>query len=122
MLSVKNISINYSENRGTFLPGFMPKPHFLGQQWSMMAPGIPFVFGSQNDIRYKAANKQWLTQNSSLNTLLKTNFSSNLTLRSTIEPIKQFRIALTANKTSSLNSQEYWRADSLGNFQSFSPI
>ncbi len=122
MLSVKNISVNYSENRGTFLPGFMPKPHFLGQQWSMMAPGIPFVFGSQNDIRYKAANNQWLTQNSSLNTLFKTNFSSNLTLRSTIEPIKQFRIELTANKTSSLNSQEYWRADSLGNFQSFSPI
>ena len=42
MLSVKNVSINYSENRGTFLPGFMPKPHFLGQQWSMMAPGLPF--------------------------------------------------------------------------------
>jgi cell surface protein SprA len=122
MLGVKNISVNYSENRGTFLPGFMPKPHFLGQQWSMMAPGIPFVFGSQNDIRYRAASEGWLTTNPSLNTLFKTNFSSNLTLRSTIEPIKQFRIELTANKTKSLNSQEYWRADSLGSFQSFSPI
>jgi len=122
MLGVKNISVNYSENRGTFLPGFMPKPHFLGQQWSMMAPGLPFVFGSQNDIRYMAASEDWLTTNPSLNTLFKTNFSSNLTLRSTIEPIKQFRIELTANKTTSLNSQEYWRADSTGSFQSFSPI
>ena len=92
MLSVKNVSINYSENRGTFLPGFMPKPHFLGQQWSMMAPGLPFVFGSQDDIRYKAASEGWLTTNSSLNTLYKTNFSSNLTLRSTLEPVRQFRI------------------------------
>lgn len=122
MLSVKNVSINYSENRGTFLPGFMPKPHFLGQQWSMMAPGLPFVFGSQNDIRYKAASEGWLTTNPSLNTLYKTNFSSNLTLRSTLEPFRQFRIELTANKSRSLNSQEYWRADSLGSFQSFSPI
>lgn len=122
MLSVKNVSINYSENRGTFLPGFMPKPHFLGQQWSMMAPGLPFVFGSQNDIRYKAASEGWLTTNPSLNTLYKTNFSSNLTLRSTLEPFRQFRIELTANKSRSLNSQEYWRADNLGSFQSFSPI
>ena len=29
---------------------------------------------------------------------------------------------LTANKSRSLNSQEYWRADNLGSFQSFSPI
>ncbi|MBC8267014.1 MAG: cell surface protein SprA, partial [Flavobacteriales bacterium] len=122
LLSVKNISVNYSENRGTFLPGFMPKPHFMGQQWSMMAPGLPFVFGSQNDIRYRAASEGWLTTNASLNTLFKTNYSSNLTLRSTVEPIKQFRIELTANKTKSLNKQEYWRADSLGSFRSFSPI
>ena len=122
MLSVKNISLNYSENRGTFLPGFMPKPHFLGQQWSMMAPGLPFIFGSQNDIRYRAASEGWLTTNTALNTLYKTNRSSNLTLRSTIEPFKRFRIELTANKTKSLNSQEYWRADSHGSFQSFSPI
>ena len=121
MLSVKNVSVNYSENRGTFLPGFMPKPHFMGQQWSMMAPGLPFVFGSQNDIRYRAASDGWLTGDTTLNTLYKTNFSSNLTLRSTVEPIKQFRIELTANKSKSLNSQEYFRAGNNGKFTSFSP-
>ena len=30
MLSVKNISLNYSENNGTFLPGYLNQPHFLG--------------------------------------------------------------------------------------------
>ena len=122
MLGMKNISVNYSENRGTFLPGFKPKPHFMGQQWSMMAPGLPFVFGSQKDIRQTAVNEGWLTTDSTLNTLYKTNFSNNLTLRSTVEPIKQFRVELTANKTKSLNKQEYWRAGSNGKFNSFSPI
>ena len=122
ILGVKNLSFNYSENVGTLLPGYMPKPHFMGQQWSMMAPGIPFVFGSQNDIRQKAASEHWLTNDTTLNTLYRTNHSNNFTLRSTVEPFKQFRIELTANKTKSLNRQEYWRADSEGSFQSFSPI
>ena len=54
--------------------------------------------------------------------MYKTNTSTNLTLRSTIEPIKQFRIELTANKTTSDNHTEYYRwDDDIDNFNSFSP-
>ena len=122
MLGVKNIAINYSENQGTFLPGFMNQPHFLGQDWGQRAPGIPFVFGSQQDIRYAAATNGWITRDTLLNTQYKTNKSINLTLRSTIEPIKQFRIELTANKNTSNNKNEYFRWDSQNNgFNSFNP-
>ena len=122
VLGVKNISINYSENRGTLLPGFIPQPSFFGQQWSSMAPSIPFVLGSQNEIRNIAANKGWITQDSSLNTQFKQNRSENLTLRSTVEPFNQFRIELNASKNTSSNNQEYFRWDNLQNgFNSFSP-
>ena len=122
MLGVKNIAINYSENQGTFLPGFMNQPHFLGQDWGQRSPGIPFVFGSQQDIRYTAANNGWITTDTLLNSQYKTNKSINLTLRSTVEPIKQFRIELTANKNSSNNNNEYFRWDSQNNgFNSFNP-
>jgi cell surface protein SprA len=54
--------------------------------------------------------------------MYKTNSSDNLTLRSTIEPIKQFRIELTANKTTSNNYTEYYRwDDNFEGFDSFSP-
>ena len=54
--------------------------------------------------------------------MYKTNTSTNLTLRSTVEPIKQFRIELTANKTTSDNHTEYYRwDDDIDNFNSFSP-
>ena len=43
VLSVKNISVNYSDNRGTFLPGYVSQPHFLGQDWAKLSPGLPFV-------------------------------------------------------------------------------
>ena len=122
VLSVKNISVNYSDNRGTFLPGYVSQPHFLGQDWAKLSPGLPFVFGSQNDLRYTAANKGWLTQDTTLNSMYRTNRSINLTLRSTLEPFKKFRIELTANKTYSNNSSEYFRWDSQNNqFNSYSP-
>ena len=123
MLSVKNISVNYSENKGIFLPGYLNQPHFLGQDWSALSPGLPFAFGSQRDIRNYAGNQGWITKDSTLNTLYKTNTSTNLTLRSTVEPIKQFRIELTANKTTSHNETEYFRWDDLQDkFSHFSPM
>ena len=87
-----------------------------------MAPSIPFVLGSQSEIRNIAANKGWITQDSSLNTQFKQNRSENLTLRSTVEPFNQFRIELNASKNTSSNNQEYFRWDNLQNgFNSFSP-
>ena len=52
VLGVKNISVNITQNQGTFIPGFMPESHFFGQHWGEIAPGIPFVLGSQRDIRF----------------------------------------------------------------------
>ena len=122
-LSVKNISFNYSINNGTFIPGYMYQPHFLGQKWSKMSPGLPFAFGSQKDIRYTAGNNGWITKDTTLNTMYNRNNSVNLTLRSTLEPVKQFRIELTANKTTSNNMSEYFRWNTQdNNFMSYNPV
>mgnify|MGYP001157354789 FL=1 len=122
VFGVKNISVNLTQNEGTFIPGFMPEAHFFGQHWGEVAPGIPFVLGSQRDIRYIAGQNGWITQNENINTLFKRNSSSNLVLRSTVEPFNKFRIELTANKTQSLSEQEYYRwSDADNMFTSFSP-
>ena len=121
-LGIKNISFSYSQNRGTLLPGFLPQPKLLGQDWSTMAPSLPFVFGSQKDIRNLAGSSGWITQDTTLNSQYKQNSSTNLTFRSTVEPIKQFRIELNASKNTSSNNQEYFRWDNIYNgFNSFSP-
>ena len=109
ILSVRNISINYSQNQGTFLPGFIPESRFFGQSWGEIAPGIPFVLGSQKDIRAQASRNDWLTRNENMNTLYTSMSSSNLVLRSTVEPFNKFRIELSANRMQSLNHKEYYR-------------
>ena len=121
ILGVKNISVNLTQNQGTFIPGFLPESSFFGQHWGEIAPGIPFVLGSQRDIRFTAGDNGWLTQNENVNTLFKRNSSTNLVLRSTVEPINKFRIEFTANKTQSLNEQEFYRWSADDNmFASFS--
>ena len=123
-LLVKNISISYRQNQGVVLPGFNKKPHFFGQDWGAMAPGIPFALGSQNiDIRELSSQGGWLTSNTDLNQFFKLTNSETLNLRGTLEPIKGFRIELTANRTKTNNSQEIYKYDpNLGDYESFNTI
>ena len=123
-LLVKNLSISYRQNQGVVLPGFNKKPHFFGQDWDAMAPGIPFALGSQNiDIRELSSQGGWLTSNTNLNQFFKLTNSETLNLRGTLEPFKGFRVELTANRTKTNNVQEIYRFDSdLGDYDSFNSI
>ena len=57
LTSVKSIQLSFAENQGTVLPGYTPSVGFFGSS----KPTLGFVFGSQNDVRYEAAKKGWLT-------------------------------------------------------------
>ncbi len=123
-LLVKNLSVSYRQNQGVVLPGFNKKPHFFGQDWDAMAPGIPFVLGSQNiDIRELSSQGGWLTSNTNLNQFFRMTNSETINLRGTLEPIKGFRIELTANRVKTNNSEEIYRFDSEeGYYNSFNTI
>lgn len=122
LMSVKNISASYSRSQGTLLPGFKPSPTALGMDWVNEAPGWGFVFGSQKDIRSNLVQNSLLTSDSTLNLPYATRYNENLNIRVTLEPIKTFRIEMTAQRTYSINQQEYYRYDpSSDDFRSYSP-
>jgi cell surface protein SprA len=120
LMMVKRGTVTYTEGSGTLLPGFMPSPQVLGVYWPSNAPGIGFAFGSQKDIRYKAATEGWLTTDSALNQAYATKYTTNLSGRLSIEPLPGFKIELNADRTFARNHTEFFRADSLGEFASFS--
>ncbi|MEN8185737.1 MAG: cell surface protein SprA [Bacteroidota bacterium] len=62
LTSVKNIKVSYTENNGTFLPGFIPEMGLLGRSSynGGLAPTFGFVFGSQTNILNKALENGWL--------------------------------------------------------------
>ena len=120
-MMIRDVNITYSQNQGTTLPGYNRKPGFLGQDWSGLAPGLPFAMGAQINVEELAANSGWLTDDTALNQFFRVTNSENLNIRSTIEPFKGFRIDLTASKQKNTSRQEIFRADEDGVFQSYSP-
>lgn len=121
LMSVKNVSFNYSETNGTLLPGFKGTPEYigLGNVGGTTAPTFGFVFGDQTDIRNTAVERDWLVKNPLQNGQFSQTHSQNLNIRSTIEPLKNFRIELTATRTFSENHTEFFRYDTANGNNTF---
>ncbi len=99
---VKRIQINYSENNGTFLPGYLNTPGFVGT----LKPTLGFTFGSQSDIRELAARKGWLTIYDQFNQQYTEVTNRILDYSVNVEPIRDLKIDLTGNRTFSENLSE----------------
>lgn len=121
LMAFKDGNINYSETNGTMLPGFKPESGVLGNNWKANAPGLGFIFGSQEDLRYKAAANGWLSTDTLLNTAYLTRQTRNLTIKANLEPLRNLKIELTADRTESFNHQEYFKAAANGEFSSTFP-
>lgn len=111
LIGVKRITLNYSQNYGTTLPGFMDKPELLGLNTANTAPGWDFIFGYQPTYRWmdSIANNGLLSTATSLNYLFLQTYSENLDIRANVEPIKDFRLDINVNKSYSKNHTEYFK-------------
>nr|WP_315247241.1 cell surface protein SprA [uncultured Flavobacterium sp.] len=104
LTSVKNITLNFTENKGTVLPGYLPTSGFMG----FSKPTLGFIFGSQHDIRDEAARKGWLTTYQDFNQNYTTSKSQIFKGVANIEPITDLKIDLFANRTYSENFSEQY--------------
>ena len=101
-MMVRNVSINYRSSYQLTLPGFLPSvgDAFGQKKVGQMAPGLDFAFGMVGDNYIeKARNNDWLLCNDSIATPATTSRTDNLTLRATLEPVKDFKIDLSATRT-----------------------
>lgn len=101
-MMVRNVSINYRSSYQLTLPGFTPNvgDAFGQKKVGQMAPGLDFAFGMvDDDYIEKARNNDWLLCNDSIATPATTSRTDNLTLRATLEPVKDFKIDLSATRT-----------------------
>lgn len=101
-MMVRNVSINYRSSYQLTLPGFLPSvgDAFGQKKVGQMAPGLDFAFGMVgDDYIEKARNSDWLLCNDSIATPATTSRTDNLTLRATLEPVKDFKIDLSATRT-----------------------
>tara|TARA_B100000674_G_scaffold241319_1_gene198486 strand:- start:15131 stop:22354 length:7224 start_codon:yes stop_codon:yes gene_type:complete len=116
IMMLRNLSVNYSENNGTFLPGFMGESQALGMDVNkLFAPGYKFVLGSQEDILTHGIENKWFNESPNLITKVpqvsKTN-RQNLNARATIEPWKRFKINLSGTRSLTTNDNYFYQIDS----------
>jgi cell surface protein SprA len=102
---VKRIQFNYTENNGTFLPGYLPTPGFIGT----LRPTLGYTFGSQSDIRDIVARNGWLTVFPEFNQQYTEVTNKTLDYSMNLEPMRDLKIDLIGNRTFAENFNQNFR-------------
>lgn len=115
LMMVRKARFNYSENYTTVIPGFTPDASLLGLSNGFDAPGWNFVAGFQPGSEWldEAAAKGWITQRFELNQQVTRNYTQNFDAGITIEPFRDFKVDLSANRQYSRNNTELFKDQNL---------
>ncbi|ESU20057.1 gliding motility-related protein [Flavobacterium cauense R2A-7] len=115
--SLKTLQMNYTQNEGTMLPGYLQRVGFLGTS----KPTVGFVLGSQADVRYEAAKNGWLTYYPEFNQNFTQVKNKTLNVTGQLELFPDFKIDITADRVLSENYSEQYDVSADGQYNSRSP-
>ncbi|UPL48634.1 T9SS outer membrane translocon Sov/SprA [Hymenobacter sublimis] len=113
LMTARSINFTYTRSNGTLLPGYLPGTRFFGMNSDFDAPGVPFLLGRQYDLDnlyQRTYSRGWYTDSSQyLNTPLSSLLTEALTLRTTLEPFRDFVIQLDARRNKVENNEVFYR-------------
>ena len=107
---VKNVNVQYSVNNGSRLPGYMGEPLLVGldprHSWT---PGVGYVLGYNQDVVNDLLRYDLLSRDSLFNSPHQMSVNRNLSLQATVEPIRDFKIDITATQTYNTREEYYYK-------------
>lgn len=123
LMMLKSVNGTYNINESTSLSGFKPTAFLFGLDSGFNAPGIGFIFGSQDQgIKQRAARNGWIVRNPNLNSPFQQTFGTDLDIQADLQPLKDLRVQLTWNRGLNNQYQEIFRFDSdLDRFRTLTP-
>lgn len=116
LTSIRRVTFNYQENRGTYLPGYLPAVGVAGT----LKPSTGFIFGSQSDIRHEAARRGWLTLFPEFNEQFTQVSDKQLDIQANIELLPDLTIDLNGNRIFSETLSENYIVEN-GMYNSLTP-
>ena len=103
LMMVRKVDFTYRNTYAMSLPGFMPMVgDAFGQRSTdgLLSPGLDFALGFAGDDYIDKANERgWLLNSDSIATPATTNSTEDLSIKLTLEPFRDFKIDLNANRT-----------------------
>ena len=107
---VKDMNIQYNITNGSRLPGYMGEPKFIGLDprtyWS---PGLGYVLGYDMDIAETLLSHDLLSTDTLFNSLHEMTTNKTLSMQANVEPIRDFKIALTATQNYTSREEYYYK-------------
>ncbi|HET9569958.1 MAG TPA: cell surface protein SprA [Bacteroidales bacterium] len=107
LMSVKNISVNYSRSDALLVPGFKTESNlFSASPEYGMAPGWDFALGMQHpDYLEQAKQKDWLIVADSITTPAVMTSMTDLRIKSSVELLRGLKIELNASRNMRSNNE-----------------
>ncbi len=103
----QNLKLNYRQNNGIMLPGYLESVGFAGT----LNPSLPFALGWDDDqVRYEAAKRGWLTQYPDFNEPYLNTFTEELSYQGTFKPSRSINITFKGQKNYMENVSEQFNA------------
>ncbi len=101
LTSVKRIGIQYTEDLGTTLPGYMDSTMLLGRNWRSQEPGFNFLFGYQPDTNWinKIGSRGLLSTDSLFTSMIRQRLNQRLNITAQVSPFRDFNIDITLDKS-----------------------
>ncbi|WP_345110177.1 cell surface protein SprA [Hymenobacter algoricola] len=112
LMTARSLNFTYTRSQGTLVPGYLPRTKFFGLD-DQLQPGIPFVLGQQADLNglfnQIYADSIYTRRSDLLNTPFSSLLTEALTLRTTLEPIRDFNIQLDGRRNVIRNREVFYR-------------
>ncbi len=118
LMLLRKAKVGYTETFATVIPGYQNESKALGQTPGFDAPGWAFISGLQpnianddvsNDYLTRGANKGWFVDTVLINQQVTQNYTQTIDAQISIEPIKDFRIDLEADRSFTENRSLYFK-------------
>ncbi len=99
--AVKRVGIQYTEDFGTTLPGYMDSTRVLGQNLKSGQPGFGYIFGYQPDTNWinRFGAKGLLSTDTLVSALIQQRFNQRLNITAQVSPFRDFNIDINLDKT-----------------------
>ncbi len=105
--AVQTLQVNYRNSKGIYLPGYTESVGFMGT----IKPTFGFTLGFQDEIRYMAAERGWLTLFQNFNQQYTSVENEQLDFQAGLDLLPDLTIELSGRKNYAENYSENYRVD-----------
>lgn len=114
--SLKRVGIQYTEDFGTTLPGYMDSTQLLGNNFKSREPGFGYIFGYQPDTNWinRFGAKGLLSRDSLVSAMIQQRYNQRLNITAQVSPFRDFNIDINLDKTFDKQYSELYK-DTTGN-------